>query len=57
MAVKEAVARWKITERQVKICYKKNRIQGVIQLNRILLIPSNKVRSAKQLFNFQKGSF
>ena len=48
MTVKETAAKWKITERQVQILCKTNRIQGAIQVSRIWLIPSNALKPTRQ---------
>ena len=55
MTVKETAAKWKITERQVQILCKTNRIQGAIQVSRIWLIPSNAVKPTRQYIYLQKG--
>lgn len=39
MALQEAAALWKISERQVKKLCKANRMEGVIHLSRVWLIP------------------
>ncbi len=41
MTVQEAAALWKISERQVQKLCKANRIDGVIHLSRVWLIPKN----------------
>jgi len=41
MTVQEAAALWKISERQVQKLCKANRIDGVIHLSRIWLIPKD----------------
>jgi hypothetical protein len=48
MTVKETAVKWKITERQVQILCKTNRIQGAIQVSRIWLIPSNALKPTRQ---------
>ncbi len=48
MNVKEAAAKWKITERQVQILCKTDRIQGAIQISRIWLIPLNATKPTRQ---------
>lgn len=48
MTVKETAAKRKITERQVQILCKTNRIQGAIQVSRIWLIPSNALKPTRQ---------
>lgn len=48
MTVKDAAAKWKISERQVQILCKTNRIQGAIQVSRIWLIPLNAIKPTKQ---------
>ena len=48
MTVKETAVKWKITERQVQILCKTNRVQGAIQVSRIWLIPSNAVKPTRQ---------
>ena len=48
MTVKEAAIKWKITERQVQILCKTNRIQGAIQVSRIWLIPLNAAKPTRQ---------
>ena len=52
MTVKETAAKWKITERQVQILCKTNRIQGAIQVSRIWLIPSNALKPTKTIILF-----
>jgi len=41
MTVQEAAALWKISERQVQKLCKANRIDGVIHLSRVWLIPKD----------------
>ena len=48
MTVKENAVKWKITERQVQILCKTNRVQGAIQVSWIWLIPSNAVKPTRQ---------
>lgn len=48
MTVKDAAAKWRISERQVQILCKTNRIQGAIQVSRIWLIPLNAIKPTKQ---------
>lgn len=49
MTVKEVAAKWKITERQVQILCKANRVQGALQVSRIWLIPSNAEKTNKTI--------
>ena len=39
MTVKETAQKWKLSERRVQILCSTNRIQGVIRINRMWLIP------------------
>lgn len=48
MTVKATAVKWKITERQVQILCKTNRVQGAIQVSQIWLIPSNAVKPTRQ---------
>ena len=48
ITVKEAAIKWKVTERQVQILCKTNRIQGAVQVSRIWLIPTNAVKPTRQ---------
>lgn len=48
MTVKDAAIKWKVTERQVQILCKTNRIEGAVQVSRIWLIPSNAVKPTRQ---------
>jgi len=41
MTVQEAAKRWGISERQVQKLCKANRIEGIVHLSRIWLIPQN----------------
>ena len=41
MTVQEAAKQWNISERQVQKLCKANRIEGVIHLSRVWLIPKN----------------
>lgn len=41
ITVQEVALKWGITERQVQILCKKNRIQGATRLSRIWIIPEN----------------
>lgn len=41
ITVQEAAYKWGITPRQVQILCKSNRIQGVIRMSRIWIIPEN----------------
>lgn len=48
MTVKETAEKWKVTERQVQILCKTNRIQGAIQVSRIWLIPLNAIKPTRK---------
>lgn len=48
MTVKETAVKWNVTERQVQILCKTNRILGAIQVSRIWLIPSNAVKPTRR---------
>lgn len=48
LTVKETAEKWGITERQVQILCKTNRIQGAIQVSRIWLIPTNAAKPTRQ---------
>ena len=39
MTVQEAAEKWGVTPRQVQILCKENRIQGVVRMSRIWIIP------------------
>ena len=41
MSVKETAEKWGLSERRVQILCSNNRIQGVIRINRMWLIPKN----------------
>lgn len=41
MTVQEAAKLWKISERRVQKLCKENRINGVLNINRVWLIPQN----------------
>lgn len=41
MTVQEAAKRWEISERQVQKLCKADRIEGIVHLSRIWLIPKN----------------
>ena len=41
ITVKEAAIKWKVTERQVQILCKNNRIVGATRMSRIWIIPEN----------------
>lgn len=41
MSVKETAAKWGLSERRVQILCSSNRIQGVIRINRMWLIPKD----------------
>lgn len=41
MTVQEAAKLWKISERRVQKLCKENRINGVLNVNRVWLIPQN----------------
>jgi len=41
MSVKETAEKWGLSERRVQILCSNNRIQGVIRINRMCLIPKN----------------
>ncbi|MEG1502423.1 MAG: hypothetical protein RR370_03435 [Synergistaceae bacterium] len=41
ITVQQAAEKWGITERQVQILCKENRIEGVARLSRIWIIPEN----------------
>ena len=42
MSVKETAEKWGLSERRVQILCSNNRIQGVIRINRMWLIPKTK---------------
>lgn len=46
MTVQEAAKQWNISERQVQKLCKANRIEGVIHLSRVWLIPKNAKKPA-----------
>lgn len=46
MTVKEAAAKWGISERRIQILCSENRIAGVIHLSRVWLIPKNAEKPA-----------
>lgn len=52
MTVKETAAKWKITERQVQILCKTNRIQGAIQVSRIWFDPIECIKTNKTIILF-----
>lgn len=41
MSVKETAEKWGLSERRVQILCSNNRIQGVIRINRMWLMPKN----------------
>lgn len=47
LTVKETAAKWGISERQVQVLCKTNRIQGAIQVSRIWLIPSDAIKPTR----------
>lgn len=54
MTVQEAAKQWDISERQVQKLCKANRIEGVIHLSRVWLIPQNAkkpIDARKKLMN------
>ena len=47
ITVREAANKWLISERQVQMLCKTNRIKGVIQISRIWLIPKDAIKPTK----------
>ena len=47
LTVKEAALQWQISERQVQILCKSNRIAGAIRVSRIWLIPKEAKKPTK----------
>ena len=47
ITVREAANKWSVSERQVQILCKANRIEGAIQVSRIWLIPKDAIKPTK----------
>lgn len=47
MTVQEAAQKWGISERRIQILCNDNRIDGVIRLSRVWLIPNNAKKPAR----------
>ncbi len=52
MTVQEAAKLWEVSERQIQKLCKANRIEGVVHLSRVWLIPEE----AKKLLDAQKNA-
>lgn len=46
MTVQEAAIKWNISERRVQILCAENRIEGIVRLSRVWLIPKNAEKPA-----------
>ena len=54
MTAQEAAERWSISVRRVQRLCKENRIEGVLNVNRIWLIPKNVLKPADGRYKINK---
>lgn len=54
MTAQEAAERWSISVRRVQRLCKENRIEGVLNVNRVWLIPKNALKPADRRYKINK---